>query len=216
MAIDPKKTLDAYQAKHGVIRLVEVPPLQYLMVDGAGDPNTAQAYQDAVTALFPLAYTLKFASRKEFGIDTVVMPLEGLWHAPDMASFTSQRDKSAWLWTLMIMVPDHVTTEMFADAVASVEAKAVKKKEQPSPALSTVRLETLAEGLSVQTLHLGPFDDEAPVLDDLHHRFIPENGLEMRGLHHEVYLSDMRRVEPAKLRTILRQPVSRVSGSDAA
>lgn len=213
MAIDPKKTLDAYQAKRGVIRLVEVPPLQYLMVDGAGDPNTAQAYQDAVTALFPLAYTLKFASREELGIDTVVMPLEGLWHAPDMASFTSQRDKSAWLWTLMIMVPDHVTPEMFAAAISSVEAKAAKKKEQPSPALSAVRLETLTEGLSAQTLHLGPFDDEGPVLDDLHHRFIPENGLEMSGRHHEIYLSDMRRVEPAKLRTILRQPVSRIPGS---
>lgn len=213
MAIDPKKTLDAYQAKRGVIRLVEVPPLQYLMVDGTGDPNTAQAYQDAVTALFPLAYTLKFASREKLGIDTVVMPLEGLWHAPEMESFTSQRDKSAWLWTLMIMVPDHVTPEMFADAVASVETKAVKKKEQPSPALPSVRLETLAEGLSVQTLHVGPFDDEGPVLDDLHHRFIPENGLEMTGLHHEIYLSDMRRVEPAKLRTILRQPVARIDGS---
>ncbi len=164
MAIDPKKTLDAYQAKRGEIRLVEVPPLQYLMVDGAGDPNTAQVYQDAVTALFPLAYTLKFASRKELGIDTVVMPLEGLWHADDMNAFTAQRDKSAWLWTLMIMVPEHVTVEMFADAVESVAAKAVKKKESPSPALSAVRLETLDEGLSVQTLHVGAFDDEGPVL----------------------------------------------------
>ncbi|WP_223627171.1 GyrI-like domain-containing protein [Microbacterium sp. EST19A] len=215
MAIDPKKTLDAYQAKRGEIRLVEVPPLQYLMVDGAGDPNTSQAYQDAVTALFPLAYTLKFASREELGIDTVVMPLEGLWHAADMDAFTSQRDKSAWLWTLMIMVPDHVTTEMFAAAVAGVEAKAVKKKQAPSPALSAVRLETLDEGLSVQTLHVGAFDDEGPVLDDLHHRFIPENGLRMSGRHHEIYLSDMRRVEPAKLRTILRQPVSRTTAPSA-
>lgn len=213
MAIDPKKTLDAYQAKRGVIRLVEVPPLQYLMVDGAGDPNTAQQYRDAVSALFPLAYTLKFASRQKLGVDTVVMPLEGLWHAPDMEAFTSRRDKSAWLWTLMIMVPDQVTAEMFADAVGTVEAKAVKKKELPSPALRAVRLETLDEGLCVQTLHVGPFDDEAPVLDDLHHRFIPENGLQMRGLHHEIYLSDMRRVEPAKLRTILRQPVSTMAAS---
>lgn len=210
MAIDPKKTLDAYQATRGVIRVIEVPPLQYLMVDGEGDPNVAQAYQDAVTALFPLAYTLKFASRKELGIDTVVMPLEGLWHAPDMAAFTSRRDKTAWLWTLMIMVPDHVTSEMLAAAVESVEAKSAKKKEAPSSALSAVRLETLEEGTCVQTLHVGAFDDEGPVLDDLHHRFIPENGLQMRGRHHEIYLSDMRRVEPAKLRTILRQPVAAV------
>ena len=215
MAIDPKKTLDAYQAKRGVIRLVEVPPLQYLMIDGAGDPNTSQVYKDAVTALFPLAYSLKFASRNELGIDTVVMPLEGLWYAADMDAFTSRRDKSAWLWTLMIMVPDHVTAEMFAAAVDSVRAKAAKKKEAPSPALSSVRLETIDEGLSAQTLHLGAFDDEGPVLDDLHHRFIPENGLQMTGRHHEIYLSDMRRVEPAKLRTILRQPVSRTTGPSA-
>lgn len=215
MAIDPKKTLDAYQAKRGEIRVVEVPPLQYLMVDGAGDPNTSPAYHNAVTALFPLAYTLKFASRAELGIDTVVMPLEGLWHAADMDAFTSQRDKSAWLWTLMVMVPDHVTAAMFAAAVDSVEAKAAKKKEAPSPALSAVRLETLDEGLSVQTLHVGAFDDEGPVLDDLHHRFIPENGLRMSGRHHEIYLSDMRRVEPAKLRTILRQPVSRTTALSA-
>lgn len=206
-AIDPKKTLDAYRAKRGEFRVLDVPPMQYLMVDGAGDPNNSLAYADAVSALFPVAYTLKFASRADLGIDTVVMPLEGLWHAPDMESFTSRRDKSAWLWTLMIMVGDHVTATMFADAVDAVAQKAEKKKES-LPSLASVRLETLDEGTSVQTLHLGPFDDEGPVLDDLHHRYIPENGWQMRGLHHEVYLSDMRRTDPAKLRTILRQPVA--------
>lgn len=210
MAIDPKKTLDAYRAKRGEFRILEVPAMQYLMIDGAGDPNTAAAYSEAVAALFPLAYTLKFESRKTLGVDTVVMPLEGLWHAPDMESFTSRRDKSAWLWTLMILVPDHVTPEMFADAVEAVEQKSAKKKQQ-TPGLRSVRLETLDEGLCVQTLHVGSYDDEAPVLDDLHHRFIPDNRLRMTGLHHEIYLSDVRRVEPAKLRTILRQPVERVS-----
>lgn len=209
MAIDPKKTIDAYRAKRGEFRILEVPAMQYLMIDGAGDPNTAPAYTDAVTALFPLAYSLKFASRETLGIDTVVMPLEGLWHAPDMESFTSRRDKSVWLWTLMIMVPDHVTHDMFEHAVEAVEQKAVKKK-QAAPAVRSVRLETLDEGLCVQTLHIGSYDDEAPVLDDLHHRFIPDSGLRMTGLHHEIYLSDVRRVAPAKLRTILRQPVERV------
>lgn len=209
MPLDPKKTLDAYKAKRGEFRIVEVPAMQYLMVDGAGDPNVAEAYSDAVAALFPLAYTLKFASRAQLGIDTVVMPLEGLWHAADMESFTSRRDKSAWRWTAMIMVPDHVTPEMFDAAVDTVDAKLAKKK-QSSPALRSVRLETLDEGLCVQTLHIGSYDDEAPVLDDLHHRFIPENALRMTGLHHEIYLSDARRVEPAKLRTILRQPVERI------
>lgn len=208
VAIDPKKTLDAYRAKRGEFRIVEVPPLQYLMIDGAGDPNTSPAYRDAVSALFPVAYALKFASRSELGVDTVVMPLEGLWHAPDMESFTSRRDKSAWMWTSMIMVGDHITASMFAHAVESVAQKAAKKNE-PIPALDAVRLETLEEGTCVQTLHVGPFDDEGPVLDDLHHRFIPENGLQMRGRHHEIYLSDLRRTDPAKLRTILRQPVTR-------
>lgn len=209
-AIDPKKTIDAYRAKRGEFRILDVPPLQYLMIDGAGDPNTAPAYGEAVSALFPLAYTLKFASRSELGIDTVVMPLEGLWHASDMESFTSRRDKSAWKWTLLIMVGDHVTPEMFADAVETVAGKAAKKKE-PLPALSSVRLETLSEGRCVQTLHVGPFDDEGPVLDELHHRFIPENGLQMTGRHHEIYLSDLRRTDPPKLRTILRQPVAAAS-----
>lgn len=204
MAIDLKKTLDAYQAKKGVFRLVEVPAMQYVMIDGAGDPNSAPEYAHAVTALFSLAYTLKFASRRDLGIDTVVMPLEGQWHAPDMESFTSRRDKSAWLWMLMIMVPEHVTGEMFAAAV-----DAVARKKDPSPSLSSVRIETLDEGLCVQTLHVGSYDDEAPVLADLHDRFIPEHGLEMRGRHHEIYFSDVRRVAPEKLRTILRQPVSR-------
>ncbi len=208
MALDPKKTLDAYAAKRGEFRILDVPSMQYLMVDGAGDPNTAQEYQHAVSALFPLAYALKFASREQLGIDTVVMPLEGQWHAPDMESFTSRRDKSMWHWTLMIMVPDHITREMFDHAVGRVEAKLAKKK-QPAPALGSVRLATLDEGLCVQTLHVGSYDDEAPVLDELHHRFIPRNGLSMTGLHHEIYLSDVRRVEPSKLRTILRQPVER-------
>jgi hypothetical protein len=208
VAIDPKKTLDAYRAKRGEFRIVEVPPLQYLMIDGAGDPNTSPAYRDAVSALFPVAYALKFASRSELDIDTVVMPLEGLWHAPDMESFTTRRDKSAWMWTSMIMVGDHITASVFAHAVESVAQKAAKKKE-PIPALDAMRLETLEEGTCVQTLHVGPFDDEGPVLDDLHHRFIPENGLQMRGRHHEIYLSDLRRTDPAKLRTILRQPVTR-------
>ncbi len=208
MAIDPKKTLDSYRAKRGEFRVLEVPPLQYLMIDGSGDPNTSAEYAQAVGALFPIAYTLKFASREQLGIDTVVMPLEGLWHAEDMETFTSRRDKSAWRWTLMIMVPDHVSPEMFAEAVDLVEAKLEKKKES-SPALRSVRLETLDEGLVVQTLHVGSYDDEAPVLDELHERFIPANGLRMTGRHHEIYLSDVRRVEPARLRTILRQPVER-------
>lgn len=214
MAIDLKKSLDAYQAKRGAFRILDVPPMQYLMVDGAGDPNVSPHYADAVTALYSIAYALKFASRQQLGIDTVVMPLEGLWHAADMESFTTRRDKSTWLWTMMIMMPDHVTPELYAASVDSVVAKLARKRET-STALSLTRLETLSEGLSVQTLHVGSYDEEAPVLAEMHDRFIPEEGLRMTGRHHEIYLSDPRRCAPDRLRTILRQPVTSVAGRSA-
>jgi len=198
---DFKKSLDSYQATRGQFRIVEVPDLQYLMVDGHGDPNTSPAFADAVASLFPLAYALKFASKRDLGRDYVVMPLEGLWWAEDMESFTASRTKSRWDWTLMVMVPDWIDREMYAAAVAAAAAK------DPSRRVADVRLETLSEGSCVQTLHVGSFDDEAGVLARLHDEFIPEHGLEMTGKHHEIYLSDLRRSAPEKLRTILRQPV---------
>ena len=200
--IDLKKTLDGYRARRGEFRVLEMPPLPYLMVDGHGDPNTAQEYADALAALYPVAYTLKFASKDE-GRDYVVPPLEALWWAEDMDAFTRTRDKSQWDWTAMILTPDWITEQMFEEAVAKVAAK-----DRPA-SLDRVRWETLAEGTCVQTLHIGPYDEEGPMLAEMHERFIPEQGLRMTGKHHEIYLGDPRRVEPAKLRTILRQPVFR-------
>jgi hypothetical protein len=199
---DFKKSLDAYQAKRGQIRMVDVPDLQYLMVDGHGDPNTSPAFAAAVEALYPVAYTLKFASKRELGRDYVVMPLEGQWWARDMDSFTAARDKSRWDWTLMIMQPDWIDRGMFATAVEQVRAKGGPER------LDDLRLEALSEGRCVQTLHIGTFDDEADVLARMHDEFIPGNGLRMVGKHHEIYLSDLRRVAPEKQRTILRQPVA--------
>jgi len=201
MKVDCKKSLDSYQARHLEFRVLDVPSLQYLMVDGHGDPNTAPEYADALAALYPVAYKLKFASKQELGRDYVVPPLEALWWAPDMEVFTTARDKSQWDWTAMIMVPDWITTDHFDDAVAKAAAK-----NRPT-SLDRVRFERLDEGRCVQTLHIGPYDDEAGVLAELHDKFIPDAGLTMTGKHHEIYLSDPRRVEPAKLRTILRQPV---------
>ncbi len=205
MKADFKQELDSYRARHHEFRMVDVPPLQYLMVDGHGDPNTAQEYADAVAALYPLAYTLKFASKDGLGKDYVVMPLEAQWSAADMSAFTTARDKSQWDWTAMIMVPDWITRSMFDEAVAKMAAKA-----RPA-SLDKVRLETLVEGLCVQTLHIGSYDDEAEVLAKLHREHLPNAGLRMTGRHHEIYLSDPRRVEASKLRTILRQPVARAS-----
>lgn len=199
--IDFKKTLDAYSARRNIFRTLVVPPLTYLMIDGRGDPNTAPEYAAAIAALYPVAYALKFASKKNFERDYVVMPLEALWWADDMASFTTERDKAQWNWTTMIMVPDWIDRSMFEAALASVRAKS------GSEATTGVRLETLNEGLCVQTLHIGSYDDETAVLAELHNRYIPNAGMTMTGKHHEIYLSDPRRVAPAKLRTILRQPV---------
>lgn len=193
-AVDFKKTLDSYRAKHGEFRIVDVPPMQYLMVDGHGDPNTAPAYAAAIEALFPVAYKLKFASKRELQRDYVVPPLEALWWSDDMGVFGSG-DKSAWDWTVMIMTPEWIDPEMFVDALAAAEA-------------SGVRLETLAEGRAVQTLHIGPYDAEGPLIARMHSEFIPANGLTLTGKHHEIYLSDPRRVAPDKLRTIIRQPVA--------
>ncbi|MET0189323.1 MAG: GyrI-like domain-containing protein [Pseudonocardia sediminis] len=200
--VDFKRTLDCYRAKRDTPALVEVPDLRYLMLDGHGDPNT-EAFAEAVSTLYPVAYALKFASRKELGRDYVVMPLEGLWWADDMDTYTDARDKTRWDWTLMIMVPDWTSEEMLAAARAKVAAK-----DRPAR-LDDVRMETLSEGLCVQALHIGSYDDEAALLRRMHHEFVPAHGLTMTGRHHEVYLSDSRRVEPSKLRTILRQPVAR-------
>lgn len=205
MKTDFKKSLDCYRAPAGEFRVVDVPPLQYLMIDGHGDPNTAPEYAAAIATLYPVAYTLKFASKQSLGRDYVVPPLEALWWASDMEAFTSARDKSQWDWTAMIMAPDWITPEMYDAAVAKVAAK-----DRPA-SLDKLRMETLREGTSVQTLHVGPYDDEAETLADLHHRFIPDAGLRMTGKHHEIYLSDPRRVEPSRLRTILRQPVEPAS-----
>lgn len=197
---DAKRELDCYRATRDTPRVVTVPPLQYLMVDGHGDPNGG-AFGSAAATLYPVAYTLKFAGRA-LGRDHVVMPLEGLWWADDMGSFTAARDKTRWHWTLMIMVPEWVTPDLFGDATARVAARSRPDR------LDDLRLETLDEGLCVQALHVGPYDDEAELLRRMHDEFIPARGLTMTGRHHEIYLSDARRVEPAKLRTILRQPVA--------
>ena len=195
------KTLDIYRARRGRVRTLHVPDMRYLMIDGHGDPNTSPAFTEAVQALYPVAYKLKFASKRDLGRDYVVPPLEGLWWAEDMAAFTAARDKSRWDWTLMLMVPDWIDPALVTAAVEQAGAG-----NRPAR-LGDVRLETLSEGLCVQTLHVGSFDDEADVLAKLHHEVIPGRGLRMTGRHHEIYLSDFRRVAPDRQRTILRQPV---------
>ncbi len=200
--LDLKKTRKAlFTAPLGRFETIEAPPVSYLMVDGHGDPNTVPAYRLAVESLYATAYTIKFA-RKADGLDFVVAPLEGLWSAPDPESFTARR-KHEWDWTMMIMVPDHVDEAAFQSA----RAKAARKLGAVSESL---RLERLEEGLCLQALHVGSYDDEGPLLARLHDEIMPAGGYAFAGRHHEVYLGDPRKVAPEKLRTLLRQPVRRI------
>ena len=197
--IDIKTTLGpVYRAPVGTFVQIDVPRMRFVMVDGAGDPNDAPAYADAVTVLYAVSYALKFAS-KAAGCDYVVPPLEALWWSDDPVAFVT-RQKDLWRWTTMIHVPDCVTAGMCAAGLA----KATEKRPAPPASL---RIETLTEGASLQTLHVGPYDAEGPVLARLHDHVMPEAGLTFNGPHHEIYLGDPRRAAPDRLRTILRQPV---------
>lgn len=199
--IDFKKQLKhLYQPSAKAVARVEVPAMNYLMIDGVGDPNTSQAFKDAVEVLFPLSYTLKFMVKKgSLAIDYGVMPLEGLWWVDDMSTF-SAGDKASWKWTLMIMQPDVITKELVAAAIAEV-----KKKKNPA-ALPGVRFETWTEGTCAQTLHIGPFSEEGPTIEKVH-AFIDACGCKRSGKHHEIYLSDIRKAAPAKWKTVVRQPM---------
>jgi len=198
--IDFKQELkQLYRPSAKKISVVDVPPMQLLMIDGQGDPNTAQAYTDAIETLYAVAYTLKFASKKQLARDYTVMPLEGLWWAEDMASFSIE-NKNAWLWTAMIMQPDWSNAAM----VAAAKEAAGRKKDLP--ALPKLRFETFHEGLAAQILYIGPYADEAPTIARLH-AHIAENGYRLAGKHHEIYLSDPRRAAPEKLKTVIRQPM---------
>jgi hypothetical protein len=203
--IDLKKAFkELYSASKNKPSLVEVPEMNYLMIDGEGDPNTSLAYQQAMEALFPVSFKVKFISKKEKSQDYVVMPLEGLWWADDMEDFNVE-DKSGWKWTAMIMQPDFITKNMIKQAMEEVE-----EKKNPS-AISRMRFESLEDGMSAQIMHIGPYSEEGPTVALLHD-FIEKEGHEFDGRvsgqkHHEIYLSDMRRTKPERLRTIIRQPL---------
>lgn len=202
--VDFKKTLKhLYQPKAKEFVVVEVPRMNFLMIDGKGSPVEAGEYGQAVAALYGVAYKLKFMSKQMAGRDYVVPPLEGLWWAEDLTAFV-RNDRDNWLWTMMIMTPDWITAEMYAQA-----CEAVEKAKQP-PALSKMRMAAFEEGLSVQIMHIGPYADEAPTIARLHQVFLPENGLVENGHHHEIYLGDPRKTAPERLKTVLRQPVAKL------
>lgn len=203
--LDLKKVLKALYSAPSDPLVVDIPPMNYLMIDGLGDPSTSPAYAAAIEALYGVAYTLKFTiKRSPAAIDYAVMPLEGLWWADDMQAFT-KGDRAKWHWTAMILQPEFVTSAQVEVARAAVLLK------HPSPALDLLRFERFAEGRAAQLLHIGPYNAEGENIARLH-AFIGAQGAQLSGKHHEIYLSDPRRTAPEKLKTIIRQPFVTISG----
>ncbi len=202
MKTDYKKELKQfYTGKVNKPVVVQLPKMNFIMIDGKGDPNTSQEYIDAIQALYPVAYTIKFTSKNKYGQDFGVMPLEGLWWTEDMAQF-STKDKSDWLWTAMIMQPDIITEDVFNEAFQQV-----RQKKSPK-SLDKLRFASYEEGRAAQVLYVGPYSEEGPTIQELH-GFIKEQGGVLEAStkhHHEIYLGDPRRTDPTKLKTIIRQP----------
>ena len=201
--IDLKKSLKyLYAPSAKAFSLVDVPAMNFIMIDGHGNPNTSEEYAQSLQALYTAAYTLKFKIKKELSVDYPVMASEGLWWTEDMRDFSVAR-KEDWNWTMMIMQPEIVTPQLFTLAVE----EAIKKKGESS--LKKLRLECYPEGLATQILYFGAYADEGLTIARLH-QFIDESGYVRYGKHHEIYLSDPRRTAPEKLRTVIRQPMRKL------
>lgn len=178
---------------------VDVPAMQFAMIDGTGNPN--EAFQEAIGALYGVAYTVKFAAKKDGIRDVPVMPLEALFWSEGQTDFLAA-DKEHWRWTMMLWEPPSVTRKLFDASV-----RQLRERKNP-PGLDRVRLETFREGKAAQILHIGPYAKEEPTIRRLH-AFIQENGYRPFGKHHEIYMGDPRRSAPEKLKTVVRQPCTR-------
>jgi hypothetical protein len=177
--------------------------MQFVKVDGAGDPNTAPVYRQAIEWLYSVSYAMKFGAKASLRKDYVVPPLEGLYRSDDPTDFVTRR-KDRWRWTLMIMAPAFLDQTMF-------EAAVTKSRKKLSSPPGSLRMEAYDEGSALQVMHVGSYHDEAPVLAKLYDEVMPSQGLTFAGPHHEIYLADQRKTEPAMLKTILRQPVERAN-----
>ncbi|MFW9865753.1 MAG: GyrI-like domain-containing protein [Candidatus Thorarchaeota archaeon] len=201
--VDFKKTLkDLYQPSAQKVVDVDIPEMQFLMIDGMGSPGDSQEYQEALEVLYPLAFRTKFLSKAK-GKDYVVPPLEGLWWADNMEDF-KEGNRDRWQWTMMIMQPDWITQKMINEAKAIVK----EKKPELSELLPKVRLEKYIEGKAAQIMHIGPYSEEGPTVQRVHD-FIMSVGGKFDGRtnkHHEIYLSDPRKANPVTMKTVIRQP----------
>ena len=203
--LDFKKTQkELYQPKAKEVVIVEVPEMQFLMIDGMGSPGDSKEYQEALATIYPVAFKTKFLSKAK-GKDYVVPPLEGLWWADDMNDFRSG-NREKWKWTMMIMQPEWITKELIKEAIEITR----KNKPELSELLTKLRIENYNEGKTAQIMHLGPFSEEGPTIDKVHNFIEKQNG-KFDGFnqkHHEIYLSDPRRAKPENMKTVIRQPFS--------
>jgi hypothetical protein len=208
-----------YQPSAKKVEVVDVPAFKFALIDGEIEPGqapgTSPSFAEALQALYGISYTLKFMSklRKEEPLDYSVMALEGLWwirsadgeHPPEFLEADLAHPEN-WCWTAMVMQPDHISEAMYQEGLAQL------RKKKPSPALDKMRFETFQEGLCIQILHIGPYADEPATIQKMD-AFAQEKGYRLCGKHHEIYLGDPRRADPAKLKTVLRHPVEIIAPS---
>jgi hypothetical protein len=196
--------LFSYSAKE--IRFIDVPEMLFAVADGKGSPEQSTDFRDVIGALYSISYGLRFALKAD-GVDYRVSMLEGLFWTADGSPLGSDEtavDPADLIWRLMLWQPDEVTPERFEHMREEASRKAAKKGK-PLPGLERVRLERFAEGACAQVLHVGPYDAEGPTIARLH-AAISAAGRELRGLHHEIYLSGPT-TAPARTKTSIRQPV---------
>jgi hypothetical protein len=198
--IDLRKQLKHLYSSSKKPDVIDVPPAKFLTITGRGEPG-GEAYQAALNALYSVAYSVKFRA-KAAGKDFVVMNLEGLWWWDDPEAYFGEVSREEWNWKSMIRQPDFITLEMVEGAKAEAKEKKGLKE------IDRVILEDFNEGSSAQIMHIGPFSEEGETIAELH-MFIEENGYKMRGYHHEIYMSDVRRTAPKRWRTIIRQPIEK-------
>lgn len=200
MPMDMKRSLKRLYTAKQEPELIEVPKRRFLMVDGAGNPESANAFQEAIGALYSVAYTLKFSLKKANGDTFVVPPLEALWWSGQDDYIDLTDEHREWRWRLMLAIPDDVAKEDIEAARKEAE------KKHANPALRKIHVKDFAEGLCVQVMHVGPYSAERPTIERML-TYARAHEHNPKGKHHEIYLGDPRRTKPDKLRTILRQPI---------
>jgi hypothetical protein len=204
--IDFKKTLkDLYLPSQNDFTIVNVPTMNFLTIIGKGNPNNSEEFQEAVEALYAVSYSIKMSPKKGTApkgyFEYVVPPLEGLWWISGEEFNLTEKDR--FEWKIMIMQPEFVNNEIVKSAIES------SKRNKDNPSIDKIKFESYDEGLSVQIMHVGSYNEEKKTIKKMK-EFIKDKNLTENGLHHEIYLSDPRKISPDSLKTVLRQPVKKI------